>query len=199
MLTMLIAGHDTSTALLSWALFLVGSHPRAMAQTRAGVDDVLGRRPPSAEDTGQLRYMDQIIKEALWLFPPIHVGNRLAPQDTEVSGHHVPARTRLMHSIYLIYRDPGQWLESRCFRPERLDRSKRHARPALAYVPFGGGPRNCIGATFAQVESKVVLACILQRFDFLLVAKKIGPYMGATLEPRLGVVMRIQPRGTNRA
>jgi cytochrome P450 len=199
MLTMLIAGHDTSTALLSWALYLLGCYPSVLAQAQAEVDGVLGQRPPAVEDTGQMRYMDQIVKEALRLYPPIHVGNRMVPRDTEVSNYQLPANTRLMYSIYLTHRDPEQWPEPHSFKPERFDRSLRHGRPALAYVPFGGGPRNCIGATFAQVESKVVLARILQRFDLQLLDKNVRPYMGATLEPRPGVTMRVSFRRGTRA
>jgi cytochrome P450 len=111
----------------------------------------------------------------------------------------VRADTRVMYSIYLTHRDPEHWPEPHTFRPERFDRSLRHGRPSLAYVPFGGGPRNCIGATFAQVESRVVLARILQRFDMQLLSKNIRSYMGATLEPRPGVIMRVHQRGGGRA
>lgn len=199
MLTMLIAGHDTSTALLSWTLYLLGHHPDTMAIVRDEVDRQVGQRPPTVEDVGQLRYLDQVIKEALRLYPPIHVGNRLAPRDLQVEGYVVPADTRVMYSIYLTHRDEAQWPEPLRFKPERFDRSQHHGRPALSYVPFGGGPRNCIGATFAQVEAKVVLARILQGFDLELLSKNVRPYMGATLEPRPGVVMRLARREGNRA
>ncbi len=199
MLTMLIAGHDTSTALLSWTLYLLGRYPKTMALVRDEIDGQLGRRPPSVADVGQLRYLDQVIKETLRLYPPIHVGNRLAPRDLQVEGYVVPADTRVMYSIYLTHRDEAQWPEPLRFKPERFDRSVRHGRPALAYVPFGGGPRNCIGATFAQIEVKVVLARILQAFDLQLLSKNVRPYMGATLEPSPGVVMRLARRGRDRA
>ncbi|UCG24392.1 MAG: cytochrome P450 [Chloroflexota bacterium] len=197
MLTMLIAGHDTSTALLSWTLYLLGSHPEIMARTRDEVDEVLVEQAPTVEDVNQLRYMDQVTKETLRLYPPIHVGNRMVPKELRVEGYTIPANTRVMYSIYLTHRDGKHWPDPLSFDPERFDRSLRHGRPALAYVPFGGGPRNCIGATFAQVESKVVLARIMQRFDLELVGKKIRPHMGATLEPRPGVTMRVRQRGAN--
>lgn len=199
MLTMLIAGHDTSTALLSWALYLLGSHPEIMAQAQDEVDQILGRRAPAVEDVNQLRYLDQVIKETLRLYPPIHVGNRMVPKDLQVEGYTIPANTRVMYSIYLTHRDGKHWPDPLRFDPDRFDRSLRHGRPALAYVPFGGGPRNCIGATFAQVESKIVLARILQRFDLVLHNQRIRPYMGATLEPRPGVEMRLSLRRTSRA
>ena len=199
MLTMLIAGHDTSTALLSWALYLLGSHSEILARARDEVDEVLGERAPAMEDVNRLHYLDQIIKEALRLYPPIHVGNRMTRKELQVEGYTVPANMRVMYSIYLTHRDKKHWPDPLRFDPDRFDRSRRHGRPALSYVPFGGGPRNCIGATFAQVESKIVLARILQRFDLQLLDQTIRPYMGATLEPRPGVKMRLRWRGKGRA
>jgi cytochrome P450 len=195
LLTMLIAGHDTSTALLAWALYLLGGHPDWMAQVRAEVEHVLycDREPPTLEQLNKLQFTDQVIKETLRLYPPIHVGNRLVTEDLSLQGFDVRAGTRVMASIYLSHRDEGCWPEPDCFRPERFNRSQEHQRPPLTYIPFGGGPRNCIGATFAQIEAKVVLGCLLQRFDLeLLNGAEIHPYMGATLEPRPGVRMRIQ-------
>ncbi|MBK8984989.1 MAG: cytochrome P450 [Chloroflexi bacterium] len=196
MLTMLIAGHDTSTALLAWVWYLLGSHPEAMAQAKAEVTAVLptAAEPPTLEQINRLDYLDMVIKEALRLYPPIHAGNRHAGTDMVVDGYEVPQDTRVMYSIYLSHRDERYWEEPDKFCPHRFDhaQSEQGARPPLTYVPFGGGPRNCIGAAFAQVESKVVLARILQRFDLeLLNGAEIKPYMGATLEPRPGVHMKL--------
>lgn len=198
LLTMLIAGHDTSTALLAWVFYLLGMHPEAMAQMRAEVDQVIGRQqePPSPEQVQQLTYADLVIKEALRLYPPIHVGQRRAGEDMELQGYHVPEGTRIMYSIYLSHRDQRYWENPEQFCPARFDHHSGQKQPPFTYVPFGGGPRNCIGAAFAQVESKVVLARLLQTFDFeLLNGPEIKPFMGATLEPRPGVKMRIRRRG----
>jgi cytochrome P450 len=199
LLTMLIAGHDTSTALLAWVWTLLGRHPEALAQARAEVDDVIGDQemPPTIEQINRLEYLDQVIKEALRLYPPIHAGNRHSSEDVVLAGYKIPKDTRVMHSIYLSHRDERYWPEPDKFCPQRFDRtsSEQGKRPSLAYVPFGGGPRNCIGAAFAQVESKVVLARILQCFDLkLLNGDQIKPYMGATLEPRPGVRMSLRRR-----
>jgi cytochrome P450 len=192
-LTMLIAGHDTSTALLAWALHLLGEHPEAMTRASAEVDAVLGRRDPTAADVERLDYLDTLIKEALRLYPPIHVGNRIVRDDTVIAGYELQAGTRLMASIYLTHRDERYWDAPEAFRPERFARDAE--RPAaFTYVPFGGGPRVCIGATFAQVEAKVVLARILQRFDLTSAGRPVHAYMGATLEPHPGVFLRAQRR-----
>lgn len=198
LLTMLIAGHDTSTALLAWVFYLLGMHPEAMAQMQAEVDRVIGRQqePPTPEQVQQLDYTDLVIKEALRLYPPIHVGQRRAGEDVALQGYHVPEDSRIMYSIYLSHRDKRYWDDAEQFCPARFDHHSGQKQPPFTYVPFGGGPRNCIGAAFAQVESKVVLARLMQTFEFeLLNGPEIKPYMGATLEPRPGVKMRIRRRG----
>jgi cytochrome P450 len=194
MLTMLIAGHDTSTAQLAWTLYLLGCHPESMARAKDEVDRVLGPQPPDEDSLSKLYYLEQVINESLRLFPPIHVGNRLAKQAQNVQSYEVPEKTRVMYSIYLSHRDAAHWQDPKRFLPERFNRSNPQKRPSLTYLPFGGGPRNCIGAAFAQVEAKVVLARILQSFDLKMVTRDVRPYMGATLEPRPGVIMRVSRR-----
>ncbi len=177
MLTMLIAGHDTNTALLAWALYLLGSHPdamwRAIAEVRTG--------------PGDTPYLTRVLKEALRLYPPIHLGSRVAATDLEYRGYCIPAGERVVYSIYLTGRDPAHWADPGDFRPERHDQ-----RPApYTWIPFGGGPRNCIGAGFGMLEAKIVLAHVLQHFNLELTHRSIRPHMAATLEPRPGVRMRV--------
>jgi len=197
LLTMLIAGHDTSTALLAWTLYLLGMHPQAMMDTQSEVDEVLGHvgEPPSIEQVNNLVFIDQVIKEALRLYPPIHIGNRMTAEDMQLLGYQVPRESRVMYSIYLSHREAEFWEQPEEFKPNRFDRNLEARRPPFTYIPFGGGPRNCIGAAFAQVESKVVVARLLQQFKLVLTnANEIKPYMGATLEPRPGVKMLIRLR-----
>lgn len=208
LLTMLIAGHDTSTALLAWTLYLFGTHPEMMREARREVEGVLGQRGeiegkrdreiesekliPTVEQLNQMKLLDRVLKESLRLYPPIHIGNRRATTDTTVLDYEIPAETRVMYSIYLAHRDPQHWTDAEQFCPARFE-DKQPSPPPLTYVPFGGGPRNCIGAAFSQVEAKVVLARLLLQFDFeLLDGHAIKPHMGATLEPRPGVKMRVR-------
>ena len=147
------------------------------------------------DGVGRLDYLGLVIKETLRLYPPIHVGNRRADEDLALCGYRIPAGTRVMYSIYLSHRDPDHWSEPEKFDPDRFRHEAEEDRPPFTYVPFGGGPRNCIGAAFAQVESKVVLARLLREWDLeLLNGKQIHPHMGATLEPRPGVLMRVRRR-----
>jgi cytochrome P450 len=193
LLTLLIAGHDTVTAALSWALYLLGQHPREAAQARAEVDDVLGDEPPTAGSLGQLHCLERITLETLRLYPPIHAGNRLTAHAVNFAGHTISAGTRVLFSTYLTHRHPRYWPEPDAFCPERFEPA-RHAAPApFTYLPFGGGPRFCIGAAMAQVELKVVLARLLQQFEFRPAAGQVRLHMGATLEP-VGLHLHLRRR-----
>ena len=192
--TMFVAGHDTSTALMAWTLYLLGCHPDVMARLQAEIDGVLGCDPPTYQLVGQLKYLDQVVKEVLRMYPPVHAGMRLAAVDLEFQNYRIPAGTRLMYSVYLSHRQPEYWPEPSRFDPERFGPEQSRQRVPNSYVPFGGGPRNCIGAAFGLVETKVVLARVLQQFNLTLSKAKVHPHMGATLEPSPGVLMLVQRR-----
>lgn len=194
LLTILIAGHDTSTALLAWTLYLLGSHPLAMQAARAEIAAVLGQDPstPTIDQLNRLDFLDRVTSEALRMYPPIHLGNRIAAVDLDYHGYHIPAGTRVVYSIYLSHRQPEYWPEPQRFDPDRFLPENTRTRPHYTYMPFGGGPRNCIGMAFAQVEAKLVLARLLQNYDLQLTGKKVHPHMGATLEPRPGVLMQVR-------
>jgi len=182
MLTMLIAGHDTSTALLAWVFALLGQNPEIHQQLISALKH--DNRPP---------LLNQVIKEALRLYPPIHIGNRMVAEDMDFEGGTVTAGARMFYSIYLTQRDPAIWENAEEFCPARFERGRK--TPPFSYIPFGGGPRACIGAAFGQAEARLVLAYLLKHFEFTpLNAEKIHPHMGATLEPRPGVMMRVTRR-----
>lgn len=180
MLTMLIAGHDTSTALLAWTFALLGQHP-----------DIHARVVREVVTMDKSPLLDQVIKESLRLYPPIHIGNRrVAREITFNDGRDsVPAGERMFYSIYLTHRDPILWENAETFCPERFSRGRK--TPPFAYIPFGGGPRACIGAAFGQAEARIVVARLLQTHTFEFTKHKIHAHMGATLEPRPGVRLRV--------
>ncbi len=189
MLTMLIAGHDTSTALLAWVFAMLGQHP----ETYTALQRQIAETPP--DKTPPL--LDQVIKETLRLYPPIHIGNRIMAEDvTFGEGQTIPAGARMFYSIYLTHRDPAIWENPDSFRPERFAHGRTPQKGAgMAYIPFGGGPRACIGAAFGQMEARLVIAHLLRTFDFQpLNPQNIHPHMGATLEPRPGVFVRVTRR-----
>ncbi len=194
LLTMFIAGHDTSTALLAWTLYLLGSHPAVMERVRQEGDIALAGGSPALEALPRQPYLDAVLDETLRLYPPIHVANRVARHEVELGGFRLPTGTRVMLSIYLTHRDPKVWRDPQRFDPDRFSPAGNEGRTPFAYLPFGGGPRNCIGAAFGKAESRLVLARLLQTFDLELVEPKVRPHMGATLEPRPGVRMRLLRR-----
>lgn len=181
MLTMLIAGHDTSTALLAWTFALLGQHPE-VHQRVVGEVDTLEKSP----------LLDQVIKESLRLYPPIHIGNRRVAKEIEFAEGKIPAGERMFYSIYLTHRDPEIWENAESFCPERFAHGRK--TPPMSYIPFGGGPRACIGAAFGQAEARIVLAHLLKNFTFEFTGHSIHAHMGATLEPRPGVMMKVKSR-----
>jgi cytochrome P450 len=178
MLTMLIAGHDTSTALLAWTFVLLGRHPEVYARLVEEIDRM--EKSP---------LLDQVIKESLRLYPPIHIGNRVVQENVDFEGNRIPAGSRMFYSIFLTHHDPSVWEGADEFCPERFAQGRK--TPPFAYIPFGGGPRACIGAAFGQAEARIVLARLLRSFHFELVKRDIHAHMGATLEPRPSVDMRV--------
>lgn len=182
MLTMLIAGHDTSTALLTWVFAMLGQHPEVHARLVDEVDS-LEKSP----------LLDQVLKETLRLYPPIHIGNRIVAEEMDFDGNPIPSGERMFYSIYLTQRDPAVWERADEFRPERFAHGRK--TPPMSYIPFGGGPRACIGAAFGQAEARLVLTRLLRSFRFEpLNADRIHAHMGATLEPRPGVMVRVYKR-----
>ena len=196
LLTLLIAGHDTAAATLTWAWQALAGHPDMLRRAQAEARAVLGEAPPTAANLGQLTYLEQVLKEVWRLYPPIHVANRVAAREVAFDGRRIPAGSRVLFSIFLTQRDPRHWPEPERFEPERFN---GHTQPApFTYLPFGAGPRVCIGAAMAQVEAKAVLARLLQRLDLTLQPAPPGLRMRATLEPAGAVfaeVSRILVRG----
>lgn len=190
MLTLLIAGHDTTTALLAWAFYELGRNPDYYARLQRELDAALHDGAWAAGGSRQLPLLNALIKETLRLYPPIHMGSRRTAESIHIEDHCLPPGERLIYSIYLTHRDPDLWEEAEAFKPERfLGGSKV---PPFAYLPFGGGPRACTGAAFGQAEGRIVLARLLQTHHFQLTNPRVHVHMGATLEPRPGVMMRVR-------
>lgn len=190
MMTMVVAGHDTTTALLAWVWVMLGQHPDALSAAREEARAVLGAAdldapPPTHEQVRQLAYTESVVKETLRLFPPAHLGSRIALSDLDYQGYHIPAGTRVIYSIYLTQRMAEYWPEPLAFRPERFARDA--ARPtAFSYLPFGGGPRLCIGNHFGEQQAIMVIARVLQCFEVDVLKQGVVMHMGATIEPRQG-------------
>ncbi len=192
MLTLMIAGHDTVTAWLAWTMGLLLSHPGEMKRIQAELWSVAGHRPPCFEDLGHLPYLEAAARESMRLYPPIPIVNRMAGAPIAVEGYTVPIGTRVMIPIYVLHRRPERWEEASRFQPERFLRPGGVPTGGFDYLPFGGGPRFCVGASFAWMEGRIILIRILQRVRMEPAFGRLTARLGATLEPRGGLPVTIR-------
>ncbi len=189
-LTIVMAGHETTAKSLSWTLYLLDAHPEALDRVYAEVDAVLGDRPPTAEDLPALEECRRAISEAMRLYPPVWLISRRAMGPDVVGGYDVPAGTLVCISPWVLHRHPDHWDEPLAYRPERFAPELSAERPSHLYLPFGGGARMCIGNQFAMVEAVLVLATVLQRLRLRLVPDfPVEPEALVTLRPRHGLMM----------
>lgn len=192
-MTLMLAGHETTANLLAWTWYLLAQHDDVRARLERELDDVLGGRPPAFEDLPRLTYTAAILDEVLRVYPPAYAVGRLATRPVQLGAAAVQPGDIVVISIRGIQRRPDYWDEPEVFRPERfLDRK---ARGAPGYLPWGGGPRVCIGNHFALVEAQLMLATWAQRFRFRLAQPAaIEPEPLVTLRPRGGVWVEVEPR-----
>jgi cytochrome P450 len=194
-LTLLLAGHETTALTLSFALYLLARHPAAEAKVVAELGEVLAGRVPVAADVQRLTYTGWVVNEALRLYPPAYNIGREALADCEIGGYPVPRGTQLWIVQWVVHRDPRWYDEPEDFRPERWDNDLPRRLPRCAYFPFGDGPRLCIGQHFALVEATLVLATILQRYHLELPpGQRLVLLPSITLRPAGGIRMTVRQR-----
>jgi len=194
-MTMLLAGHETTALALSWAWFLLASHPDAQAKLQDEVDHVLCGRLPTAADAGRLVYTNDVVRETMRLYPPAWVITRMAAEQVEIGGYIVPAGSNIIVSPWVTHRDARFFPQPDSFDPERWSGEREQLAPKFAYFPFGGGPRICIGNNFALIEAAILLAVVAQRFQISLApGQTIEPLASITLRPRHGVRVRLRQR-----
>lgn len=193
LLTFIVAGHETTALTLAWALYLCAFDPRVQDRARNEIRQVLqGRDAVSGEDAANLPYTRTIIDEALRLYPPAGIISRTARARDTLCGREIRPGDTVMIPIYALHRNRTLWEDPDSFRPERF--ADRKAIPRYAYLPFGDGPRICIGASFAIQEAVIILGTLLARFRFTPVAgKSPKPVMIITLRPEGGVWLRAAP------
>jgi len=191
LLGFIMAGHDTTTLALTWALFLAASHTPTMAALRNEVEAVAGGREIQAEHISRLVFTRQVISEAMRLYPPAFLLTRVAGRDTQVAGERVKAGERVNIPIYAIHRRSAAFANPFAFDPGRFDPS--HQQPERdSYLPFGAGPRICLGASFAMAEAVTVLATVVRAVRLeLLAPDKVWPVAQVSLRPRGGLSMNV--------
>jgi len=192
-LTMIMAGHETTAKALTWSLHVLGGHPEQGALVAAELDAVLGGRVPTAADLPDLVLTRAVVDETMRIFPPVWLLSRRALEDDVMAGEPVPAGSLVCVSPWLLHRHPGFWDSPERFRPERFRPGADAGRPSHLYLPFGGGPRICLGKPFALAEATLVLATVLPRVRLRHVpGHVVEPEALVTLRPRNGLLMTVE-------
>ncbi len=162
--TMFAVGHETVTVALTWAWYLLSTHPHVQAQLQAELDTVLAGRSPTLDDLPDLAFTEKVFREAMRLYPPIWRMGRVATKPMELAGYEIPVGAMLCLPTMIVHRDPRFFDNPAEFQPERWTPEFRDGLHRFAYFPFGGGPRLCIGEGFAWMEAKLILATLAQRW-----------------------------------
>ncbi|KAI8556097.1 hypothetical protein RHMOL_Rhmol05G0225500 [Rhododendron molle] len=199
LMTMLIAGHETSAAVLTWTFFLLSMEPSVMSKLQNEVDSVLGDRFPTIEDTKKLKYTTRVINESLRLYPQPPVLIRRSLEDDMLGKYPIRRGEDIFISVWNLHRCPKHWEDADKFNPERwpLDGpNPNETNQNFSYLPFGGGPRKCVGDMFASFENVVAVAMLVQRFNFemALGAPRVEMTTGATIHTTEGLNMRVTRR-----
>lgn len=167
-LQLMVAGNETSSNALTWIFYLLARHPRYIRELRNEVESVIGDRSIDYHNLHQLSGTRRVIDEALRLYPPFWTIDRIALHDDDIAGIHIPAGTLVMPYIYGTHRNPGHWRDAETFDPGRFEPEQSHTRHPFAYIPFGGGPRVCIGNNMAVMQILLIVATFVRTYDFRL-------------------------------
>lgn len=194
-MTLFLAGHETTALALSWSWYLLALHPEAEKKFHDELEEVLGGRTPTVEDMRKLVYTEMIAKEAMRLYPPAYAVGREALEDTEIGGFRVPRKSQIFAFQWTTHRDERYFENPDSFDPERWLPERAERIPKYAYFPFGGGPRQCIGNYFAMMEIVLLLATIGQRFKFKLQpGYKVELLPVLSLRPKDGIRVVVSER-----
>ncbi|HVB81165.1 MAG TPA: cytochrome P450 [Candidatus Binataceae bacterium] len=195
-LTLMLAGHETTANALAWTWYLLSQNPEAEKKLHRELSGVLGERKPDGLDLPRLPYTRMVIEESMRLYPPAWAISRNAIGDDEIGGYRVPRKTNIIICSFVTHRHPAFWDEPERFDPERFSPERSEGRPNFAYLPFGGGPRICIGNGFAMAEAQLVVATVAQRYRLRLAPGhpvELQPLI--TLRPRHGMRMTLHRAG----
>ena len=188
-----IAGHATIASALTWTWYLLSTHPECWRRLRAEVEEVLGDRIPAVSDLPRLGYASMVVQETMRLYPPIYLVLRRSLADDEVGGYRIPVGANLALCPYVTHRHLGFWDNPEGFEPERFGPETSGRRHRMAFFPFSGGPRRCIGEGFAMLQLPLVVAMVTQRYRLTLVPARPAEVEAAvTLRPRAPMLMRVE-------
>jgi len=195
LMTMLLAGHDTTALTLTYTWFLLSEHPEAKRRVQAEVDEVVGEDRPNMDHVREFEYLEWVINEAMRLYPPVFTIFRTPEEPVELSGYEMPAGATLMLPQWGVHRSERFWDDPANFDPERFSPERRADRPRFAYFPFGGGPRHCIGKHLSLLEAKLIVATVVGEYDLVFEGETPLELMPSlTMHPRQEMTMRLDPR-----
>lgn len=198
LLTLFVAGHETSANALAWSFYLIAQHPQVASKLLEELDRELKGEPPTAADLERLPYLEMISKEALRLYPPAPSANRQAKEGFDWKGYSIRPGDIVIYSPFISHRMTEVWREPAIFRPERFHPTEGDPIPNYAYIPFAAGPRSCIGAPFATMEIKTVIAMALQKWRLDVVpGQHVVGTVRTTTQPESGILMRAHPQDAN--
>jgi cytochrome P450 len=199
-MTMVLAGHETTANALSWAFYLLSSAPEVAGRLYEESRAALGGGPATLNALPHLGFAAQVCQEAMRLYPPAWIFGREAIEEDVFGQFKIPANAALVVSPWLLHRDPRWWEDPEEFKPSRFTSEAVEARPKYSYVPFAAGPRMCIGNNFAMMEMQVVLGMVAARYRLELVpGRPVEVEPSVTLRPRSGIWMSVRPQAATRA
>lgn len=192
-MTLLLAGHETTALALTFTLYLLAQHPGVERRLRSEVETVLGGDPPTMADLPRLTHTERVIREAMRVYPPVHTVLRETAEPVEIAGHRFPEGTTLSMHQWTVHRDPDLYADPYAFDPDRWTDAFESTLPRFGYFPFGGGPRRCIGDRFAMIEAQFVLATLVGHAHLeLLSTPSLEFDWTITTRPRSPIEMRVE-------
>lgn len=194
-LTLVLAGHETTANALTWTLYLLSQYPDVAEKLHVEVTRVLGNRQPTLADLKDLHYTEQVIKEGMRVYPPVWSVARQTQQATQLGRYPIGKYATAIIPIWAVHHDERWYPNARAFEPERWADDRANAVPRYAYLPFGGGPRVCIGNSFAMMEAQLILVSIIQKYHLSHIkGHRVVPEPLVTLRPKYGMKMRLEKR-----
>ncbi|MFC6954249.1 cytochrome P450 [Halorubellus litoreus] len=194
LMTMLLAGHDTTALTLTYTMYLLSEHPEAAERVRTEVDDVVGDDDPGMAHVREFEFVEWAIQEAMRLYPPVFTMFRAPTERVELCGYEVPEDVAIMLPQYAVHRSARYWESPDAFDPERFSAARSEDRPRFAYFPFGGGPRHCIGKHLAMLEAQLILARVVQDYELAYDGDGLELLPSLTAHPKDGMPMRVVER-----
>ncbi len=194
-LVLFVAGHETASNILAWTFYLLQQNPDATTKILAEKQAICGERTPTFDELLQMEYLMRVIFESMRIYPPSWITGRIAKEDDEIEGVFIPKGSRVISFIYGLHHSKHHWDAPKSFNPERFTKEQMKTRHRFAHIPFGAGPRMCIGRNFALLEMQMIILKMLENYRLdLLKGQRIELLPAITLKPRYGIHMKLEQK-----